>query len=592
MPPKKRKRSSKRQTLDQQTITQTDPFRPQIQPEEDLEEIGDEYAEGTPKTHEKQKRKRRKTTSGTPLARTIQTRSAKKQAELDIKAAVESPTVTHESNKENSHQGPTPASLDHATVQMPPPKTPKTTRRKEIPSSQSPAETPYSAQPLTRVLALAASPLKERSTNVHSCKPSSSPNKIARRRPRLEVADSTGLEKENVEISIPLISRYNTIEGAPALSFPPRSTKIPKSSLPSKPSDRNRNVDGDTKLSLLSDTGRQGPPTLRRQGTIADSEEGDISPIGRSPERPSDLQAEGLLSQHESALELGIVERSNSSTTATSSVVRPPQTPQSTTPEDPSFETVPTQPLFQQSILKHSSPVQIHSNPPPREQSQNQFPDSEEPSLLSTVETPHPNSPPPPPQPPPLETESQFENAWRDYTPPPTPLLYENEDSQPIDLGTPQCIHPAMPQHPSPLRFNHSNSIDDPITLPPPNPFSLSPRNENDPMKLPPVPPSQATTTDEVTQSSPRRMHQPSSPPAERISLLSSSPHHPLLSRRAPNTRASYREEEEEEEYEGWNGVRMTDSQLLPASLLDDEGGFGGVDEELELLREEEVVEF
>ncbi|KAL8762804.1 MAG: hypothetical protein Q9203_007522, partial [Teloschistes exilis] len=340
MPPKKRQGSSEKRTLDQQTITQMDHFRPRIQPEEDLEEIGNEYAEGTPETHEKQKRKRRKTTSGMPLARTIQTRSsAKKQAEIDIKAAVESPTIAHKSNKKNSHKGPTLASTGHDTAQMPPPKTPKTTRRKEIPSSQSPAETPYSAQRHTRRQALAASPLKERSTNLPSCRPSSSPTKTAKTRLRLEVADSTGLEEKNVEVSIPLTSRCDTAEDPPALSFPPRSTEIPKTSLPSTPSDRNRTIDGNTTLPLVSGTGRQGPPTLRRQGTIADSEEGDISPIRQSPERPRNLQADESISQHESILEIGNIERSNSSAATNSNATQLTQGPRSTSPEGPSFET-------------------------------------------------------------------------------------------------------------------------------------------------------------------------------------------------------------------------------------------------------------
>ncbi|KAL9576045.1 MAG: hypothetical protein Q9212_007436 [Teloschistes hypoglaucus] len=375
MPPKKRQRTSK---SDQQTITQMDPFRLQIHPEEDLEEIGDDHAEETPKTHEKPKRKRRKTTSGTPLARTIQTRSAKKQAEADIKAAIESPTVIHGSNKENLHQWPTPASTDHDALQMPPPKTPKTTRRKEIPSSQSPAVTPYSAQPRTRIQTLAASPLKERSTNVPSCKPSSSPTKTAKRRPRLKVVDSTGLQDENVEVSMPLISQYDATEGAPALSFPPRPMEIPRSSLPGTPSSRNGKLDGNTAIPMSSNTGGQGRPSLRRQGTIADSEEGDISPI-RSPERPGNLQ----ISQHEAILQLDNVVRRNSPILANSNATQPTQSPQSTTPEGPSF-----------GILQRKSIQNLHLKNKDKANSQtpknHPYSQQQKPSIQTYTHHPHP----------------------------------------------------------------------------------------------------------------------------------------------------------------------------------------------------------
>ncbi|KAI4234696.1 MAG: hypothetical protein LQ352_008157 [Teloschistes flavicans] len=611
MPPRKCQKRSDKRILDQQTITQMDPFRPQIHPEEDLEEILNEYTEDAPKARG---RKRRKTASGTPIARTIQTRSAKKQAEVDDEPAVKDPTAIQESDKENLHRGPTPALLDHGTVQMPPPKTPKTVRRKEIPSSQSPAETPYSVRIHTKRRALAASPLKERSTNAPFCRSPSSPTKAAKRTSKLEVADSTGLEDENI-VSVHLLSQYELRESASALSLSPRPEDVPRSSMPCTPSNRNRHFDGNATKSLCSGPGGRGPPILRRQGTIADSEDEDISPIRRSPERPSNPQAEGPLPQHESILELGSVERSTSSAVTNSNSTQPTQLPPSTAPEDPSFETVPTQLLSQRSqqpILKPPTPMRTHSNTSLQEQSQRQPPEHEEALFQPTRKHRHPNPRALPPQPPPLETESQFENAWREYTPPPSPLLDDNyADSQPIDLGPTQPIHP--PQQPvsqSPKRLY--SMTDNPISQPPPKPF----RPSNDSMtRLPPVPPSQATTTDEVTQSSPRHpsspkrrprhlqqsstttsLHTeqlPSSPPAQQIPLSSSSP--PLLSRS---------EEEEEavmemgiaghgdDEYEGWNGVRMTDSQLLPASLLDEAGlEVTGLEADEELLREEEEEE-
>ncbi|KAL8685210.1 MAG: hypothetical protein Q9218_007902 [Villophora microphyllina] len=621
MPPRKRQRKSTKRKADQQTITQMDPFRPQYHHGEDLEEIGDEYSEHTP---DRTKRKRRKTTSTTPIARTIQTRSAKKQgAETGAKAEVKSPVITHESNKENVDQGPTLALLNDATIRMPPPKTPKTTRRKEIPSSQSPAETPLSIQTQRKRQGLALAPLNERSTNTPSRKFLSTRRKAAHPAPKLEVANSTGLEDEDSEMSFPLISQHDTTADA-ALQFSSlRPEDLPRSSLPCTPSKRKGIDEGKNASSLVSSIGGQDRPTLKRKGTVADSDEEEISPVRPSPTPPDMSQTGGSTAQHHPMADLGDVEQSSSSISTNSNATQPTQTPNSAGRTNSLFETVPTQLLSQPAkrpMSEQATPVYAYSNTPQRTQNYSPLPDSEGTPAPMILQSPQSSTPVHAPQPPALETESQFEDAWRQYTPSPPPE----------DLETPEYINERAnashgyeaPQH---IEVHESQDYEDsePIDLgttqflPPPLPFPLPsperPNTSTDSIALPPVPPSQATTTDEMTQSSPHRSqwqyqsfpqrpqyqrqsstisltteHLPSSPPAQREIPLSLSP---VLSRKkveAARTEEMGREDTAADdpygEYEGWNGVRMTDSQLLPASLLDDCLEMPEVEEEL--LRE------
>ncbi|KAL8684353.1 MAG: hypothetical protein Q9224_006412, partial [Gallowayella concinna] len=162
-------------------------------------------------------------------------------------------------------------------------------------------------------------------------------------------------------------------------------------------------------------------------------------------------------------------------------------------------------------------------------------------------------------------TESQFENAWRDYSPP----VEEDSDPQAEEHG----VEPETQAH-------RTSYLSTQQTL-----------SSTDLHALPSALRSQATTND-TTQASFRSVqkpHQgcvhnapsriPKSPSSQQQALSSSSP---FQSRREPAADTYMG-------YQGWNGVPMTDSQLLPDSLLDDSLGMplsGGIDADLELEME------
>ncbi|KAI4113483.1 MAG: hypothetical protein LQ341_007813, partial [Variospora aurantia] len=150
-----------------------------------------------------------------------------------------------------------------------------------------------------------------------------------------------------------------------------------------------------------------------------------------------------------------------------------------------------------------------------------------------------------------------FEDAWREITPPSPPLDDASE--------------------PNPHRTSDP-ATDSPALLPPVPPFQAK-----DPA------PSQATTTD-ITQATPAHVDDNgfSSPSLQRVQTLSSSS--PLQSQ--PRGENELERELELVGYQGWNGIPLTDSELLPASLLDDSLEMLGVgldmEEEMEMEMEEE----
>ena len=543
MPPKKRLRKSAKHTPDQKTITQMDPFRWQLYPREDVTDLEEDHMSDTKSPPRKRKRK---TSSIAPNVTRVQTRSAKKRAAATkVENEQENIKETHQADAEyDGHAVDTSLQHNQRSEAMPPPKTPKTTRRKEVPSSQSPADTPWSMRSNKSKSQKATSPLKERSVNAPSRTHLSSRRKVAHVKPKLEIGDSMAVDEELEEDNggTPFLEATRDSSAIkPGDTDPserlvtPLTRSIPITSRAQSSTDK-------TPLSQKSDRKRLPRPVLKRSGTIADSLEESReslgtdtddsnqylylkirSPIGRSIKAASSIEGLG---------------KSQAKPTGSSD------------PEDKpmSFEPIPTGILSQQS--QESDIPFIRRTPSLQDTSERSGSSNDQPSARRGNRLLQGSSPTSTHQAPVLETESQFEDGWREYTPPS------------LDYGS------SQPDH------HHHDEGEENLQLPqPPLPTPKRPEPISKPVRLPPVPPSQATTVD-ITQSTP---HRPSLQQGSIGSLLqtacsqssqrqqSQSLSSPLLDRKLADVG-----QDTYVGYQGWNGVRMTDSQLLPASLIDD----------------------
>ncbi|KAL8705321.1 MAG: hypothetical protein Q9201_001567 [Fulgogasparrea decipioides] len=537
MPPKKRQRKLSKRTPDQQTITQMDPFKAQLHPEEDL---ADPSGEHSPHVDNPPARENRRATSSTPFTSTVRTRSAKKQAaKYEIKEEVKSTRGTSEPSRDTCSQATTAPPLPESGVlQMPPPKTPKTIRRKEIPSSQSPEETPWVVRTQKKKDDMVVTPLKERSVNTPSRGRFSLRRRNAHAAPKLMVADSTDIGNEDSEVLFPLIAQSKKSQADMEEPSSPRF-RSPK---PSTPNAHSREILSG-KLTTHSSSSLQGemPPSLKRKEMVAGSDEEEISPIHQSFVQTSAKPRQTLPLTSSSVTEAHNVNQTQLLEDDITNLKKTASLPEKEDDQnDKSFETIPTQ-----LILHQSKNTNLLRTPSATRQRKSQTPmsASNEGSARSTAKSLHSSSPTPIRQAPALETESQFENAWREYTPPPPDLEIPQSDEQSIKA---------------------IDRLTQPTSLP--TPKRVDPANPS-----PPIPISQATTTD-ITQTSPQHFphlnqsstislhteHLPSSPPPQEFQSSS-----PFQTRKeaAADTYMGY---------QGWNGVQMTDSQLLPASLLND----------------------
>ncbi|KAL8860665.1 MAG: hypothetical protein Q9178_003018 [Gyalolechia marmorata] len=561
MPPKKRHRRTSNLPVQKQTITQMTPFRLQRYSDHDSLPSDMDRSASPPQ------RKKRKSLSTMPVARTVQTRSAKKKAaEAGFQDRLE---VLPTENKQQAldpkelRVSPVPDSQD---VTMPPPQTPTTIRRKVIPSSQSPAETPPSTYKKSRIMK-PVTPLKERSVNTPSKSRATSRRKFLQWAPELEVADSTDVENEDSQSSFPVLvqGRPSTISITKSAPQPEiaRENLLPMTSSSLPPAD-NSNIN----IILGSDPQEPSVRTLERQETIPDSDDDAGDPASQSSDRAINNDPSW------SSTAPGSVE-DTINVTATESleiqergpIIRTLLSCQSVDLDNDSIETVPTQPLSQPT--RHTNPRQAPTTALRRAHDPNNSLDSEEGTINLPHETLSFKSPTRPVDCPVLETESQFENAWRDYN-----SLLENGDASKTngeDIVAGKDAH-----EPSLALVNHTAGT----------------YSSTDLHSLPLIPPSQATTAD-MTQASLQHeqlLHQTSagniglqvalSPPQQRPALPSSSP---FQTRKGP-VADTYMG------YQGWNGVPMTESQLLPNSLLNDSEGLplmADAEDGLELEMEE-----
>ena len=176
----------------QQTLTQID-FVLRATPRD--EDIDLQYLE----EEKPRERKRQKTIHEEPSVSRVQTRSAKRRAikEEEERDGSKSHSIMHV--KQNQTE--TTKSVSDQVL-MPPPKTPRNIRRIEIPSSASPTVTPLSSKSRHDRNSVSRSPLKELSANIRNTRrtPITDANLIAFK-PRLEIRDTYDSEKWSSQVS-------------------------------------------------------------------------------------------------------------------------------------------------------------------------------------------------------------------------------------------------------------------------------------------------------------------------------------------------------------------------------------------------------
>lgn len=552
MPPKKRPRKSgtpkPKRKLQDQTITQMDPFKQQLYPSEGLEALTDEniLVQATVP-----RRKKTRTASNTPTASTVQTRASKrKSAGSCVKKEAILPSGPPKPVVSEADPEPPTTLLDSQDLQMPPPETPKRPRRKIVPSSQSPAETPISTHGRGNRENQNVTPLGERSLNTPSKSRLFSRRKSVQWAPKLVVADSTNGESENGEALFPPIYRNHPSEKKPLWNTSPEPQSSRNQPPPRTPSSVESFVNKAVRLpnTYLRQSSQRA---LKRKATVADSEDDDNNSPTASPEKANYNPPPSSKDETDKSSPCAIINRHVEDSQSSAP-------PSQSIQQEIVHETVPTQLIHPRFETAHS-PV-THSSTQDRKTLHKQSFDSEKASAQLESELLQSSSPASVPQPPALETESQFENAWRELTPPPLDLEYEqNTNEQDLDFALP--------------------------TIPP-----LSPKNSiTKPTSLPPIPSSQATTTD-ITQATPHHSRL-----NDESQILGSSPtQHP--EHFLPSSSSPFRARKEQDArttfmgYEGWNGVPMRESQLMPRSWMDDSLELPPtLGEEVELEMEEEV---
>ncbi|CAF9922192.1 hypothetical protein IMSHALPRED_005610 [Imshaugia aleurites] len=537
----------------QQTITQMDALRDFYHPElenEDLQTDEDSYVASPTRN------KRRKVTLEKPHARRIETRSAKRQA------AKEEPSIQeqqyHDVLPSKEGQADANALRTRMPVAMLPPKTPMSLRRKEIPSSQSPADTPLSTRSRQSLQDDTRSPLKEKSTNIDmSIK---SPKMATQWTKRLEVADSmeTADEDSPGSVRVGLTSEPVGPTTEPE-DIPAQEPQLPSHAYAIHVHDFNQRLKAAQRPVREIQNSSQARP--RHEVIDSTDEEDDIEEAETFDAGPGTQAA------------LASTDISQKSSDQPSESTPPTSRPAEVEPELGSVQRIPSE-----------SPDPLSApSPPPRESNVEQLPVQRPKKVafvdLASSDPPGPTTPPHfrerhsdsqevsaqlfaelcrNTQPGGLQTESQFEKGWTMYTP--ADDIHSDPD--------------PLPSSPRPTEQPSSGLMTVPTQLIHP-PISSPPKSHKAP-----VPPSQATTVD-LTQPSPRNMP-PSSP--QTVVTQRSPPKLPSLSQNYPSSpppplppsSSSPLASRKRDPWAGyqWDGVRLTDSQLLPASLWNDsEGG-------------------
>lgn len=546
-------------SMRQQSITQMDALRDYYHPDLENEYLKTDEEEADSYVASPTRNKRRKLTPEKPSPRRMETRSVKRQV------------ITKQHSIQKQEDWDVSPSAGEAKSQnlrvkvptaMLPPRTPTSLRRKEIPSSQSPAETPLSTQSRQSLQDYTRSPLKERSTNIDSS--GTSPIKGARWSKILEVADSmeTGDEDSPVATRIGLTADP-VGQATDREDVPEEDPPVPSHAFSIHVDDFNKRLEAAQRpVKEIQDSSQARPRPEIIDSTDEEDDDEEVDAFNAGPETQAALASTND-SQKSS-------DPPPASTPPTSkSAEYEPECPsgQGHASESPAPMNAPS-PLAKESNIDDQLPMRKHkkvefvdlaSSDPPESTTPSkprvQHSDLEEVSAQLFADLRRKT------QPGGLQTESQYEIGWTPYTP---------ADDLHSDLE-------LLPSTPQPIEQPSSGLMTVPAQLIRP-PISSPPK-----FYRAPVPPSQATTVD-ITQPSPRNLSsqaiftQPSphhinngkgfpSPQA-----ACSSPTFPSSPPPMPPPSSSPLASGKLDPWEGfeWNGVRLTDSQLLPDSLLND----------------------
>ncbi|KAL2044728.1 hypothetical protein N7G274_002503 [Stereocaulon virgatum] len=550
---KRRKVMPTRQTITRstrwQTITQMNPFHSLYHPEpEDVQLKSEEIAE-------------KESREPSPITRKARQTAVKKKSPGSAEGMVKSQAsrandlIGQQDARTGLPQKRRASRLSKpqtAAASMPPPQTPLSSKKKEIPSSQSPADTPVSARSRRPMREYSRSPLKERSTNIVL----STPRNSARWRAKLVGADSLDSREDDSPVltrgkseieSLGSVIHQADVDTEELSILLVRDVATHGASPDYVPRDKHRRA-AVVRDSVQAATGKE----------VLDSDE-DIDED--EDDKPSVDNQTVLVSSSAPSIPSPSLQ---DTLERTCSVVNCQSKGHNSQPNYGGVQelfNIPQSTQRNKSTNQHSSPrfqiveyalndPAISHQPAPSSPTLHRT-DSEQASAqlfgdLRRVTEPI------------LETESQFEAAWHSYH----PAGNENSHDEPSNiLSSPNYIQVQS----SP-----------PTTVPrqPPSAHAdtnLTPPKNSRQFKVP-VPPSQATTTD-ITQPSPRDIPSsqifPSSrraPASSHIQVPSSPPPMPPLS---SSPVAGRKATDPWERFE-WNGVRLTDSQLLPESLLND----------------------
>ncbi len=545
----------------QQSITQMDALRDYYHPDLENEYLKTDDEEEDSYVASPTRNKRRKVTPEKPHTRSIETRSVKREAAKEERSSQkqeEQKFLPKARGEVKAHM----SGFKMSTAMLPP-KTPVSLRRKEIPSSQSPADTPLSLQSRHSLQDYTRSPLKAKSTNIDL--PVNTPVKGSRWSKRTEVADSLDTEDEDSPGSMRV---GPTVEPA-VLNAEPEYTAEEESRIPSNAfaihvDDFNQRLKAAQRPIQEIQNSSQARP---RQEVIDSTDEED-----------SQEEAGAFNAGPETQAALASTDVSEKS-----SDQPPHSTPPTSKPSEDAPELAPSQRNASNSLTPPTAPSPPSVSSDPEQQLPTKRPKKVEFVDLASSDPPEPPTPRNDrptestkasaqlladlrreTQPYGLETESQFENGWTTYTP---------ADDTHSDLDpSPSSPYPIQPEPPSSALMSVPTQLIRPPIATPPKFYRA------------PVPPSQATTVD-VTQPSPRIVA-PSSPGAEQRSPrmgATSSQAYPSSPPPVPPAESSPTAGRKVEAWEGyvWDGVRLRDSQLVPDSLMDEgEGGPMGFSQE------------
>lgn len=527
----------------QQTITQMDPFYSIYHPEIDTDELAYEADLGGTCGSPDRGSKRQKIMADETSVPGIPPQSPRTKA-LDI-APTSGKQVLAKIEKSLGDQNGFCEDLGSSKMMPPPPKTPTSRRRTEIPSSQSPADTPVSSSNRRRFSDCSRSPLKEKSLNIRKMHVLS-PSKDGKLIDVGEVPDS--LENDKQSSSIPSDNQrepkkprkaaeeiYEELLAIPIPNFKSveewdRCAKRAETSCPKKTKQHSRPVTA---------CGTH----VRTEVMDSDMEEDEV-----------DLDSKDEANIANSKVAVGSPLRQSSITAPVCDDIS------SSIPEENATRTTREAPRpASPSIDVPSSQPALPSSPPPTTTTQDLASDQLYHELgLYTQARGAPS----------LTTESQYENGWQSYHAPQASASIPPQSSLPLHpLSSPTGGPCASERETPPPTATLPTQL-----LPPTNAATGTTTTSNPaPSHKLLIPPSQATTIDATQPPS-----SSSSPPSSRHShkrqkspqiLLPSScptPAPPALSSPPLMSPA------QQDHHYQWDGRVLTDSQLLPASLMED----------------------